>query len=224
MNAALVALLILGTLALALLWAAAYAFFAKPHSPESKKRQRHIVGGFAIVGGILLGVLLVGCLVIGIGIAFFGLQSSRISSKPIAFLMAAASFWLIAFLVQRWAKYFAGWMAWSIINALTMASSGHVLNNPSVPVTRSVALTMAGLMVITVIASVRFSGGYGLNTVDKAALLLWVLAFAIGANTERYMLIAVTVGCAGLVLASAYHRHGLRHSHAKRANLLANSR
>jgi hypothetical protein len=85
------------------------------------------------------------------------MHSSRISSRSIAFVVATASFCLIAFFIQRWAKYFAAWMAWSVVNALMMASSGHLINNPSVTVPRSVALIMAGLMVITVIASLPMS-------------------------------------------------------------------
>ena len=203
---AMIPLLILGAIAVALLLAAGYAIFGKPHSAVSKKRQRQIVSGFGLAGGVLLGALLVGCVVFGIGVAFFGMRSSSpFWSRPMGFFVALAAFCLIAFFVQRWAKYFAGWMSWSVLNGLMMVSSGHMVNNPSVPVPRSVALTMTGLMLITVIASLRFRAGYKLNTVDKSALLLWVLAFAIGANTERYMLIAITVGCAGLVLAWGYH-------------------
>ena len=209
MNNSLIAALILGALALALLLAAAYALFGRPGSAEGKKRQREIANGFMLAGGVVLGILLGASLVGGIGTAFFGLHS-RISSKPIAFLVAAASFYFIAFFVQRWAKYFAGWMAWSVLSALMMASSGHLVNNPSVPVPRSMALAMAGLMVVTVVASVRFSKGHKLNIVDKAALLLWVLAFAVGANTVQYMLLAVSVGCAGLIIASLYHRRSHR--------------
>jgi len=224
MNTASIPLLILGAIALALLCAGGYALFGKPRSAAPKKRQRQVVSGFAIAGGILLGALLVGCLVFCIGIAFFGVESSRISSKPLAIVLAAASFCVIAFFIQRWAKYFAGWTALSVLNALLMASSGHLVNNPSVPMPRSAALIMAGLIVISLIASLRFRKGYKLNAVDKASLLLWVLAFAIGANTERYMLIAVTVGCAGLVLASIYHRYNHRHLRAKHDHLLVDSR
>ena len=113
---------------------------------------------------------------------------------------------------------------WGVLNALLMVSTGHLLNNPSVSVPRSVALIMAGLMVITVVASIRFRRGYRLNLVDRAALLFWVLAFAIGANTERYMLVAVGLGCAGLVLAYLYHRRSRGHSRLTRAALLADSR
>ena len=211
MSTASIALVFLGAVALAVLLAAGYAVFGKPRSSKSKERHRQVVSGFAIAGGVLLGAFLVACLVFGIGVAFFGLESSRIiPSKTVAFLIAAASFGLIALLVQRWAKYFAGWMAFSVGNALRMASSGHMINNPSVPVPRTVALTMAALMLITVGASLRFKKEYTLTPVDKAALLLWVLAFAIGATTERYMLGSVSVGCAGLVLAAAYHCYGHR--------------
>ena len=221
MNTATIALLVLGVLAFALLWAGAYALFGKPRSPEWKSRHRHIKNGFVIAGGIVLGAILVGFLIVGLGIAFFGIQSSRISSKPVAFLIAVASFCLIASFVGSWAKYFAGWMVWGVLGALRMASTGHLLNDSSVSVPRSVALITAGLMVITVIASIRFRRGYRLNTLDRAALLFWVLAFAIGANTERYMLVAVGLGCAGLILAYLYHRRSRGHSHLSTRSFLA---
>lgn len=215
MSTATIATLVLAAVALAVLFAATFAVFGKPHSSGSKKRHAQVVSGFAIAGGILLGALLIGVLVIGIGFAFFGIESSRILSKTMALMLAAASFAVIALFVQRWAKYFAGWMAWSVFNALAMASRGHMLNNPSVPVPRTVALAMAALMLVTVLASVRFGKGYRLNAVDKTALLLWVLAFAIGANTKHYMLQAIAIGCVGLLVASAYHRYCEAHSHAK---------
>ncbi len=74
---------------------------------------------------------------------------------------------------------------------------------------------MAASMVITVGASIRFGKGYKLNAVDKTALPAWVLAFAIGANTERYMLPALTLGCAGLVIAFFYHRNRNPHLRSK---------
>jgi hypothetical protein len=223
MSTASIALAILGVVALAVLLAAAYAIFGKPHSPESKERHWQVVSGFGIAGGILLGALLVGFLVIGLGIAFFGIESSRISSKAMAFLIAAASFVLIALFVRRWAKYFAGWMAFSVANALREASTGHALNNPSIRVPLSAALTMAALMVISVCASIRFGKKYKLNAVDKSALLLWVLAFAVGANTEHYMLPAITLGCTGLVSASFYHRYRNPHLRSKRNQAVGTS-
>jgi hypothetical protein len=168
--------------------------------------------------------LLLGFLVVGVGVAFFGVESSRISSKPLAFVMAAISLCLIAFFIQRWAKYFSGWMAWGVFNALLMVSSGHLINNPSVPVSRSLALTMAGLIVIAVISSVRFKAGYKLNAIDKIALLLWVLAFAVAANSDRYGLKAVAGGSAGLVLASIYHRYSPHRLRTKRDSLHLDSR
>jgi hypothetical protein len=64
-----------------------------------------------------------------------------------------------------------------------------------------------------------------LKVTDKAALLLWVLSFAIGANTERFALLAISIGCAGLALAWLYAKHTRQHrSEKKSKNLLAESR
>jgi hypothetical protein len=52
---------------------------------------------------------------------------------------------------------------------LMMASSGHLLNNPAIPVRRSFALTMAGLCFVTVFVTRRFTKSYKLHLAEKLA-------------------------------------------------------
>jgi hypothetical protein len=203
--AAATALIVLVAVAVALLCAAAYAVFSNPHSHEGRQRKTKIRNGFGLAGGILLGVVLMGTLVVGAGIAFFGVESSRVSKTP-AFLLAAVSLVCITLLVQRWAKHFAGWVGYGVLNGLIMTSSGHLLNNPTIPIRRSVALTMTGLCLISAVVCRRFMRNYQLNWVDKVALVAWLLAFTVMANVEKYGLIAFTIGCAGLVIAWLYTR------------------
>src|SRR5690348_1448006 len=112
--------LILISVMVAVILAAAYAVFGRPRSRTGKNRRQEVINGFRLTGGILLGFLLMTMLVGGTGIACFGLESSRLSSKPLAFVLAVASFGCIAFMVQWWAKYFAGWIAYGCLNGLMM--------------------------------------------------------------------------------------------------------
>src|ERR1044071_4771301 len=113
--------------------AALYAVYGKPSSTAAKKRQRQISSGFQLAGGILLGFVLVGTFVAAVGVGFFG-NTARFSSKPLAFILAAVSLALISLMAQRWAKYFAGWIGYGALNGLLMASTGHLVNNPAIPV------------------------------------------------------------------------------------------
>lgn len=199
-------LLILSAVVLAVVGAAAYALIGKPRSAKGRKQKREIISGFQIAGGILLGGVLMGALVIGTGIALFGIESLRVS-RPAALILAVASLGTIMIMMQRWAKYFPGWIAYGVLSGLIMTSTGHLLNNPSIPVERSVALTMTGLSFVTAAVCLRFTKDYALNVVDRIALTVWVLCFTVGANAKQYGLAAFGVGCAGLVVAWLYHQY-----------------
>jgi hypothetical protein len=169
-----VAVFVLVAVATALLCAGLYALFGKPSSREGEERKRHIVNGFRLGGGILLGFVLVGTFVAAIGVGFFG-NPARFSSKPLAFVLAAISLTLIGVMVQRWAKYLGGWIGYGALNGLLMASSGHLVNNPAIPIRRSLALMMAGVAILTALVCLRFTEDYELNVVDKIALIGWVV-------------------------------------------------
>jgi hypothetical protein len=147
----------------ALVVAAGYALFGNPHTDKGKKRKQEVVNGFRLTGGFLLGFVLMGTLVVGAGVAFFGLQASRLSSKPLAFDLALLSLACIALMVQRWAKYFPGWIGYGVLNGLLVASSGHLVNNPAIPVRRSLALAMTGLCFVSALVCLRFTEAYRLN-------------------------------------------------------------
>jgi len=89
-------------------------------------------------------------------------------------------------MIQRLAKYFAGWLGWGVLNGLLMASTGHLVNDPAIAVRRSVALAMSALCIVTVLACQRFTDRYKLHVVEKPALLNWLVAFTVAANAERF--------------------------------------
>jgi hypothetical protein len=202
----------------ALAFAALYAVYGRPTTPSGKERKRHVVNGFRLAGGILLGFVLVGTFVAAVGVAFFG-NSARFTSKPLALFLAAISLTLISLMVQRWAKYLGGWLGYGALNGLLMLGSGHLLNNPAIPVRRSWALMMIGVAILSALVCLRFTEDYRLNVVDKIALVGWVVFFAIAANVEKYGATALTLGCLGLVFAWLYHRllnRSVRYRHAHR--------
>ena len=202
----------LAILFLALVGAALDALFAKPSSSLSKKRKQEMANGFQIAGGLLLGFALMGSFVAFAGITLGVTSSTKFQvSRLLAGLIAGSALVVIGLMVQRWAKYFAGWIAWGILNSLMMASSGHLLNDPAIPVGRSLALTMAGLCFVTVLATRRFTKAYKLNWAEKFALMAWIVAFALSANVERFSIPALTTGTFALVIAWWWH-----HSQSRR--------
>ncbi len=207
----LAARVILGLVIAGIVCAAMYAIFARPSTDEGKKRRREITNGFRLAGGIVLGILLMTGFVFGAHIALFG-GSPRVS-RSVAAMIAAVSFGFIALTVQRWARYFAGWVAYGILNSITMALSGHVLNNPSVPVARWYALATAAVYVASVLPTMRFANGERLHVADKVALLIWVVAFTGVLLFPKAGLPIIGAGAAALVIAwwlhrSSRHRHG----------------
>lgn len=222
-----VAVLVLG--GAALVFAAVYALVGKPSSREGKKRKRNVVNGFQLAGGILLGIALMGALIGCSQIAFGIIQSTRLS-KVAALLIALVSVTLIFWMTRRWAKHFAGWVGYSVLNGLLMVSSGHAVNNPSILVPRWWAISSTVVMFVSALVSLRFSRKYMLNEVDKVALMTWVLAFTLAVDVESTHathresvgLAAMCLGCLALVGAWWYQRTLCHHHH--RVNQLARQR
>jgi hypothetical protein len=208
------AVLILALIGGALVCAALYAILGRPSSHEGKKRKQEVVNGFRLAGGILLGTALMGLLVAGAGAAFGTMQGTRLSAlgKLGASAVALLSLSLIIVTVQRWAKYFAGWMVFGVANALIMASTGHLLNNPAIPVSRTAALAMAGLILIQVLTTMRFTKSYELHLSEKAALIVWMLAFTWVANAPRFMIPGMSIAAAVFAATWWYHRGKRRHN------------
>lgn len=203
------ALLFLALVASALIFAAVYAIYAKPKSAGARERKRHVVNGFRLAGGVLAGFVLVGALVTGIGVGFCGTKLGpaplSFSSRPFAFALIAISLALLILTVQRWAKYLGGWIGYGALNGLLMASSGHMLNNPAIPVPRSLSLSMTAVAIVSALACLRFTEDYELNLVDKIAVVGWIVWFAVAANVEKFGLAAITLAGVGLLLARLYY-------------------
>jgi hypothetical protein len=208
---AVIATMTLAVLTLALGAAALYASFGHPTSHAGKKRKQQVVSGFRLAGGVLLGIFLMVCAVYGANFAVFG-GSPRIS-RPVAAMVAVAAFGIIAVMAQRWAKYFAGWVIWGVYNSITVATSGHAMNNPAVSVSRPYALATGAVYLISVLPTIRFTKQYTLNVTDKVALMVWILAFTGAALFPKASLEILSAGSAALAVAwwlgrSEHHGRG----------------
>jgi hypothetical protein len=221
----------LSLVAAALLCAGLYALFGKPSTHEAKKRKQHIVHGFEIGGGIILGIILTAGLVGGSQIAFGIVESPLVVSRGAGLLIAIAAFLLILRLVRLWAKYFTGWVGYSVLNGLLMVSSGHLPNNPAILVPRWWSISATVLAFVSALACVRFTKTNSLNRVDKAALMFWVLAFTVAIDVDsthaayrkQFGLAAMLLGCAGLLMAWFYDRgmHNHKRHRATKSHRLA---
>lgn len=192
-------LVILSVIAAALISAAMYAAFATPSDGTAKKRKLQIVDGFRVAGGILLGIFLMTCVVYGANFAILG-GSPRVS-RPIAAVAALIAFGLIALMVQRWAKYFAGFAIWGVYNSLHVATTGHAVKNPSVPVNRWYALGIGAVYLFSVLPTAHFTKSYKLHLIEKVALLLWILAFTASALFPKMDIAIISAGDVALVIA-----------------------
>jgi hypothetical protein len=211
-NSATPAILVLSLVAAALAYAATYALFVNPSTPHGKKRKQEVINGFQLAGGVLLGFALMGSLVGFTGVEFGATPSSFHVSRFFAVIIAGCALVIIGLMAQRWAKYFAGWIAWGLLNSLVMASSGHLLNNPTIPVKRSLAYTMAGLCLVTVYVTRRFTSAYKLHAMERIALLAWIVGFTLSANSnvEWFSIPALATGTLVLVFAWWWHRSEVR--------------
>ena len=179
---------------------------------RGKKRKNPVVNAFRMAGGILLGTLLLGVLIAATGEVLGTIHGSRLSPlTPTGNLvLSLASVALIAALMRRWAKYFAAWLGLSCLRGIVMALSGHLYNNLSIPVSRFYALVITAITAIAALVSARFVAQRSLSSVDKAALMMWIIGFDLAINFEQqnrmYALIAYLGSCIPLVLAWLYHR------------------
>ena len=146
-------------------------------------------------------------------VAFGSLHPSRLP-KAMALGIALVSLAVIFSMIQRWAKYFAGWIGYSVLNGLLMLSSGHLVNNPSIAVPRWWSLSAIGMALLSSVSCLRFNGKYRLTALDKSALMIWLLAFTFAMNldpagfshAEQVAMAVMWVGCLALVIAWYVHR------------------
>ena len=158
--------------------------------------------------------------VVGSSAVAFGLHPSRLP-RAMALGIALASLAAIFSMIQRWAKYFAGWIGYSVLNGLLMLSSGHLVNNPSIAVPRWWSLSAIGMALLSAVSCLRFNGKYQLTALDKSALMVWLLAFTFAVNLdparfshgEQVAMAVMWVGCVALIIAWYVHR---RASHQRR--------
>jgi hypothetical protein len=191
-----------------------FALFGRPRSHRAKKLREEVTSGFQLGGGIVIGFVLMTALVGSSSVALGITHSPRIS-RTAAIVITFVSIVLIASMIQRWAKYFVGWIGYSVLNGLLMISSGHLVNNPSIPVPRWYSVSATALLLASALSCLRFTKDYKLNALDKSAVMAWVLAFTTaicaGSGSSPYRqavgLATICTGCGALVVAWLFQKH-----------------
>lgn len=219
-NGARAAVFFLAVITTTLACAALYVIFGRPTSHGGKARKQQLESGFQLAGGVLLGFALMTTLIGASAVVSGALHPSRLS-RAMASAIALVSLATIFSMIQRWAKYFAGWIGYSILNSLLMLSSGHLVNNPSIAVPRWWSLSAIGMALLSAVTCLRFNGRYQLTALDKSALMVWLLAFTFAVNLDparfsyagQVATAAMWLGCLALGVAWYVHR---RASHRRR--------
>jgi hypothetical protein len=122
----------------------------------------------------------------------------------------------------------AGFLGVAVLNGLLSLSSGHVLANPTMPISRLDALYLTLFYAIAVILATTIAGRR-LNLVDRISVMafLWSLAFLISYqaqleaaksalfNATAFMLIGISLFC--LFVAWVYNHLQHRRGHSSRS-------
>ncbi len=129
--------------------------------------------------------------------------------------------------MNRWVKVLTGLMALAVLNGLLSISTGHLLANPTQPISRVDALYMTCFFAAAAALAATLKGRR-LNLVDRVSVLAFVFSFAclLGYSGTRDVgkiapldatdFILMGIGLCCLLIAWAYDRIQRRRSHKQR--------
>ena len=160
---------------------------------EKRSVSDQVISGLRLSGWVVLtcvtGILLVrGTLVV---------SHQAAGSVAMGWATLAIGFVILVLNLDGWAKVLPGLLALAAFNALVMAASGHVLNDLSTPVSRSMAIGSAIALAIASAVSIHFYGKR-LSLLDRVILVAYV-GFILLGFASRWVLVSFGLGT--LVLA-----------------------
>jgi hypothetical protein len=118
---------------------------------------------------------------------------------------------LLVLNLNGWARMLPGFLALAAFNALVMAASGHMLNAPSLQVSRSMALGSAIALAVAAVISAQFHGKH-LSRLDRVVLVAYV-GFILLGLVSQWVLVSFSLGT--LVLAVPWLDTLLRGRHSR---------
>ena len=128
-----------------------------------------------VVNGLRLTGLVVLACVAGILFVWGTLVVSHeaAGSVVMGWVALAIGFLVLVLNLNGWARMLPGFLFLAALNALVMAASGHMLNNPSAQVSRSMALGSAIALAVAAVISAQFHGKR-LSSLDRVVLVAYV--------------------------------------------------
>lgn len=167
--------------------------------------------GDQVASGFRLAGLIVLACVAGILFAWGGLVVSReaAGSLLMGWVAIAIAFVILVLNLQGWAKMLPGFLVLAAFNAVIMAASGHVLNNPSAQVSRSMALGSAIAFAVAAVVSAQFDSRR-LSLLDRVVLVAYIGFILLGLVSGR-VLVSFSLGT--VVLAVPWLNRQVRRAH-----------
>lgn len=169
--------------------------------------------GDQMVSGLRLAGLVVLACVTGTLFVWGALVVSHEAAGSILMGWAALAVALVILVLNlnRWARMLPGFLALAALNALLMAASGHMLNKPSVQVSRGMALGTAIALAVAAVISAQFHGKR-LSRLDRVVLVVYV-GFILLGLLSQWVLVSFSLGT--LILAVPWLDSRLRGSHSR---------
>jgi hypothetical protein len=143
---------------------------------SNPSKMSQVQSGFRSVALILIGFV--------VGGMFFGgvasLLSPNATSRWLGPVFLIISTPIMILTMKRWAKVMAGFLGLAVLNGLVSLSSGHVLANPTMPISRPDALYLTVFYATATMLAATITQRT-LNLVDRISVMafLYSLAFLI---------------------------------------------
>jgi len=133
-----------------------------------------VKSGLRLAGLTLVFFGIAGLFFAGVNYSFFPAGHSR--TLGLVFLIISTPVMVVT--MNRWVKVLAGLLALGVLNGVLSISTGHLLANPSQPVSRLDALCITAFFAVAA-ALASTMKGRKLNLVDRIAVLVFVSSLAL---------------------------------------------
>ena len=171
-----------------------------------------VISGLRIAAATLLAIATAGLLFVGVEIVRSPGSHSLILGC--VFLIIATTILIVA--MNRWVKALPGILIYATLSGLIMIAYGHLINKPSIPISRLDAVIVTLLMAGSSALSLTFKGRR-LHVGDRIALLAFVFCMAWSASPKSStMFTAMGIGVCCLLIGWAYDRIQRRRGHNHR--------
>lgn len=195
----------------------AVPFIGSPMQKSGTMSQ--VKSGLQLAALTLLFFAIAGLFLAGVAYSFFPTGHSR--ALGLVFLIISAPVLIVT--MNRWVKVLAGLLALGVLNGVLSISTGHLLANPTQPMSRLDALYMTAFFVAAAALASTLKGRK-LNLVDRIAVLAFVSSLAVlmgyegshgrpGAPLTNTDFALMGIGLCCLLIAWGYGRLQRRRGH-----------